>query len=62
MSAACPARFEDCRCARETEHVQLHACGVPGCGAVWTQGDTIVRLPGKQSLPRRYGRADLRAA
>jgi hypothetical protein len=37
-------------------------CVMPGCGALWTQGNTIVRLPGKQDMPRRYDRADLRAA
>jgi len=60
--AACLARFEDCRCVWEDEHVQLHMCVMPGCGALWTQSNAIVRLPGKQDLPRRYDRADLRAA
>ena len=62
MTAPCLSRLHDCRCVWEADHVQLHMCVMPGCGALWTQGNTIVRLPGKQNLPRRYDRADLRAA
>ena len=58
----CSSRLQDCRCMWEADHVQLHMCVMPGCGALWTQSDAIVRLPGKQDLPRRYDRADLRAA
>ena len=59
----CSSRLQDCRCMWEADHEPLsHMCVTPGCGALWTQGNTIVRLPGKQNLPRRYDRADLRAA
>jgi hypothetical protein len=61
-ASACRDRLHDCRCVWQADHVQLHMCVVPGCGALWTQSGSIVRLPIKQELPRRFDRADLRAA
>lgn len=40
---------------------KTHACSVPGCGAMWTTPDNVIRLPYRASLPRRFGRPKLRA-